>query len=181
MDAKLLQVLKEAKKIATVRAWNLPISRKNAVHVARFIKYLPLEKAKRYLQEVIELKRAVPYFRYNRDIPHRRELEGPVPIGRYPVKVSKYFLKLLNSLEKNAQFLGLNTQKLIIIHAAAHKGTTLYTYKRRKKAKVLVRKKSTHVEIVGMEIEQYDPNKRYSRKALKKLVKEILKEWSQKQ
>lgn len=175
MDAKLIEALREAKKIAVVRSWNLPISRKNSVHVARFIKYLPLEKAKRYLEEVIELKRPVPFFRYNRDIPHRKGLEGPVKAGRYPVKVAKYFLKLLNSLEKNAQFLGLNTQKLIIIHAAAHKGTTVYGRIRR----WIVRRKRTHVEIIAMEIEQYDPNKRYSRKALKNLVKNVLKEWYQ--
>jgi len=175
MDAKLIQELKKSKKIVIVKGTNLPISRKNSVHVARFIKYLPLPKAKKYLREVIAMKRAVPFFRYNRDIPHRKELEGPVKAGRYPVKVAKYFLKLLNSLEKNAQFLGLNTEKVIIIHASAHKGITppaRMDYRGR-----IIRGKRTHIEIIGMEIEQYDPSKRYSRKALKKLVKEILKEW----
>ncbi len=161
---------------------NLPISRKKSVEIARFIKYLPLEKAKQYLQEVIELKRPVPFRRYKRDIPHRKELQGYV-IGRYPVKPAKYFLKLLHSLEKNAEYKGLDKSKLIIIHAAAHKGTTMY-----KPGKLWIRvrrRKATHVEIVAAVIDKYDPSKRYKRKELEKLVKEFLQEirekWSQKQ
>jgi len=176
MDAKLLGELKSAKKIAVVRAWNLPISRKNSVHVARAIKYLPLEKAKKYLEDVIAKKRSIPFFRYNRDIPHRNDLNGPIKAGRYPEKVARHFLRLLNSLEKNAQYSGLNTNKLLIIHAAAHKGTTVWGRIRMK----TVRRKRTHVEIVAMEVEQYDSGKRYSRKALKRLVENVLKEWSQK-
>jgi len=176
MDAKLMEELRSAKKIAVVRAWNLPISRKNSVHVARVIKYLPLNKAKKYLEDVITKRRSIPFFRYCRDIPHRKDLNGPIKFGRYPEKVAKYFLRLLNSLEKNAQYLGLNTNKLIIIHAAVHKGTTVWGRIRMR----TVRRKRTHVEIVAMEIEQYDPEKRYSRKALKRLVGDVLKEWSQK-
>jgi len=176
MNTQLVQELKSAKKIAIVRSWNLPISRKHSVHVARAIKYLPIHKAKNYLEDVINLKRSIPCFRYNRDIGHKTDLQGSVKAGRYPQKVARYFLKLLNSLEKNAQELGLNTSKLIIIHAAAHKGTTVPGRIRMNR----VRRKRTHVEIYAMEIEQYDPSKRYSRKALKRLVENVLKEWSQK-
>ena len=175
MDAKLIQELKKSKKIAMARGFNLPISTKSSVHVARYIKFLPLNKAKRILKEVIEKRRAIPYFRYNRDIPHRKELDGPVKSGRYPVKVAKYFLRLLNSVEKNAQFLGLNTEKMIIIHSAAYKGVkppARMDYRGR-----IIRGKSTHIEIIAMEVDQYDPSKRYSRKAFKKLIKDILKEW----
>jgi large subunit ribosomal protein L22 len=176
MDAKLVQELKSARKIAVVRAWNLPISRKNSVHVARAIKYLPLDKAKRYLEDVLSKKRSIPFFRYNRDVAHRSDLQGPVKSGRYPEKVVKHFLRLLNSLEKNAQALGLNTDKLIIIHAAAHKGTTVPGRIRMNR----VRRKRTHVEIIAMEIEQYESGKRYSKKALKRLVENVLQQWSQK-
>ncbi len=175
MDAKLLEKLRESKKITRVVGWNLPISRKASVHIARYIKYLPLKTAKRYLEEVIELRRSVPYFRYNRDVGHRSDAQG-IPMGRYPKKAAQHFLKLLDSLEKNALDLGLDPNKLVIIHAAAHKGTTI----RGRIRKWIVTRKRTHIEIIAMEIQELEEGKRYSRKALEALVKSILKEWSQK-
>lgn len=175
MDAKLIEELKKAKKMVSVRGWNLPISWKVSYNISRYIKYLPVEKAIKRLEEVIELKRAIPYWRYNRDIPHRSNIDGGIKQGRYPVKASKYFIKLLKSLEKNAEKLGLDKNKLIIVFSSAYKGNTRPL--KLNKGGYLVRGKSTHVEIYAMEIEQYDPNKRYKRKELKNLVKNILKEW----
>jgi len=157
-------------KLARVFGKNLPISFKKSVEVARFIKYLPIHLAKKYLQEVIELKRPVPFRRYKRDVPHRRELQG-YPVGRYPVKVCKYFLKLLNSLEKNAQFLGLDTSRLFIIHASAHKGPKILGRIRTR----TVERKNTHVLLIGAVIEKYDPNKKYKRKQLEEMCKEFIR------
>jgi len=178
MNTKLISMLKEQKKIVTVKSYNLPISRKKTVNLAKYIKYLPLKIAKRYLEEIIEKKRAVPYYRYNRDIPHRRNIDAKIKQGRYPVKSAKYMLKLLNSLEKNAINLGLDPSKILILYILVNKGNRTplkINYEGRR-----VRRKSTHIEVYGIFIDQFDPSKKYKRKELKALVESIIKEWLQK-
>jgi len=178
MNAKLISILKSQKKLVTVRSHNLPISRKKTVNLARYIRYLPLKTAEKYLEEIIEMKRAVPYYRYNRDIPHRRNIDGEIKQGRYPVKSAKYLLKLLRSLEKNAINIGLDPSKIILIHVLVNKGNTTpikINYGGRR-----VRRKTTHIEIYGVFADQYDPSKKYKRKELKALIKSLIKEWLQK-
>jgi len=178
MNAKLISILKSQKKLVVVRSHNLPISRKKTVNLAKYIRYLPLKTAERYLEEIIEMKRAVPYYRYNRDIPHRRNIDGKVKQGRYPVKSAKYMLKLLTSLEKNAINMGLDPSKIILLHVLVNKGNTApikINYEGRR-----VRRKTTHIEIYGVFVEQYDPSKKYKRKELKALIKSLIKEWLQK-
>ena len=98
-----------------------PISPKHAVELAREIRGMLLSEAKVFLEDIISMRRAVPFKRYNRKIPHRRGLYKWYA-GRYPVKAAKYFLKLLDNLENNADFKGLDTARLKIIHCIALKG-----------------------------------------------------------
>ncbi len=178
MNAKLISLLKEQKKLVIIKSHNLPISRKKTVNIAKYIKYLPLRTAKRYLEEVIEKKRAIPYYKYNRDTPHRKNIDAKIKQGRYPVKPAKYLLKLLNSLEKNAINLGLDPSKIILLYILVNKGNTppiKINYEGRR-----VRRKSTHVEIYGVFVDQFDPSRKYKRKELKGLIKSLIKEWLQK-
>jgi len=178
MNAKLISILKSQKKLVVVRSHNLPISRKKTVNLARYIRFLPLRTAKRYLKEIIEMKRAVPFYRYNRDIPHRRNIEGKIKQGRYPVKSAKYLLKLLESLEKNAINMGLDPSKIILLYILVNKGNTAplkINYEGRR-----VRRKTTHIEIYGVFVDQFDPSKKYKRKELKALMESLIKEWLQK-
>ena len=103
------------------------ISPKAAVEVCREIKGMRLEEARKYLEEVAAMKRPVPFKRYVKDIGHRRELRG-WKIGRYPAKVARYLLKLLDNLENNAIDKGLDPSRLRIIHACALKGRKIRKY-----------------------------------------------------
>ena len=49
-------------------------------------------------------------------------------MGRYPVKAAKYILKVLRNARNNAENQGLDPEKLVIVHAAAHKGRYLKRY-----------------------------------------------------
>lgn len=107
-----------------------PISWKEAYEVCKILRGMMLNEAKELLKKVIELKEPVPYTRYKLGIAHKRGLakkwsEWKSPIGRFPVKVSKYILKLLENVENNASNKGLNTEKLKIVHIAAHRGPYL--------------------------------------------------------
>ncbi|MFP3132780.1 MAG: 50S ribosomal protein L22 [Nitrososphaeria archaeon] len=102
------------------------VSPKEAREVANYIKGMSLDRAKQVLQEVIEKKRIVPFKRYHRKVAHHK-VEG-FYAGRYPVKAAKYFLKLLENLESNALYKGLDVSRLIIIHTSAYPGRKLVRY-----------------------------------------------------
>jgi len=73
---------------------------------------------------VIALRRPVPFRRFKKKVPHRRGLQG-FCTGRFPVKAAKQILRILKDVEANAEFKGLNTEKLKLIHAAAYPGMKL--------------------------------------------------------
>jgi large subunit ribosomal protein L22 len=102
------------------------VSPKEAREVANYIKGMSLDRAKQVLQEVIEKKRIVPFKRYHHKVAHHK-VEG-FYAGRYPVKAAKYFLKLLENLESNALYKGLDVSRLIIIHTSAYPGRKLVRY-----------------------------------------------------
>ncbi len=105
-----------------------PISFKEAYEVCKVLRGMMLNEAKELLQRVIELKEPIPYTRYKLGIAHKSGLserwpEWKTPIGRFPVKVAKYILKLLENVENNAvNVKGLNADRLKIVHIAAHRG-----------------------------------------------------------
>ena len=48
--------------------------------------------------------------------------------GRYPQKAARYILKVLKNLEANAEYKGLDVDKLVIVHAQAKKGRVIKRY-----------------------------------------------------
>ena len=106
---------------------DLRISPKAAREICNYIRGMNLQKAKEVLREVIELKRAIPYRRHKKKIPHRRGLQG-FYAGRYPVKAAEAILKVLEAVEANAEFKGLYTDRLKIIHIAAQRGPVIRKY-----------------------------------------------------
>ena len=117
----------------------LPISYKHSYEVCNFIKNKNIADAKKILESVVEKKVAVPYKRFDFDLSHKKKI-GP---GRFPEKTSLELIKLLESVEANAQFKGLNTSNLVIIHMSAHKAGKAWHYGRFSRRKM----KRTHVEI----------------------------------
>jgi large subunit ribosomal protein L22 len=105
---------------ARAQAIEADISPKHSVEICREIRGLELQKAKDYLKDVIDMKRALPFKRYNHGVGHRKG-KGMGP-GRYPQKAAKVFLKVLEDCESNAEYSGLNTDALFIKHISAHRG-----------------------------------------------------------
>ena len=134
----------EEEHIAKAAGRALPISTKQSIEICAFIRHIPLEKAKKKLVEVINKKSAIPFKRFNGDVGHRK---GKIAAGRYPEKASGYILKLLETVEANAQFKGLNTSNLLIIHICAHKAANQWHYGRQRRRKM----KRTNVEVVVKE------------------------------
>jgi large subunit ribosomal protein L22 len=108
--------------IARAKANELNMSPKHSIEIATFIRHQRVNDAIAYLNEVVALKKAIPFRRFNRNVAHKRGLPGNWDAGRYPVKASKAYIRLLESAKKNAEYVGLDAENLEIIHALAQRG-----------------------------------------------------------
>jgi large subunit ribosomal protein L22 len=110
----------------TVRATGkeMRISFKDSVEICREINGKRLSFAKKFLSDVVEFERAVPYKRFKKGLAHRRGLFKACS-GAYPQKAATHILKLLENSEANAEFKGLDTERLFVKHIQAKKGRVL--------------------------------------------------------
>jgi len=111
-------------KTAIASGREMDISHKHAREICKEIKGKNLDKAKEYLEEVGKLKKSVPFRRHHKKVGHRSDLTG-WHTGRYPEKAAKKILEILESVEKNAEYKGLQVDKLKIIHASGYPGRKL--------------------------------------------------------
>ncbi|MCB2171588.1 50S ribosomal protein L22 [archaeon] len=111
-------------KTAIASGRDLRIKPKTAREICNHIKGMKLEEAKTFLVDVIDKKQAVPYYRYRGKVPHRKQLSGH-DAGRFPEKAAGEILKILDSVEANAEFKGLYADRLKIVHMAAHRGRVI--------------------------------------------------------
>ena len=132
----------DEKKMARARLNNVSASFKISINIANMLRYKTTARAKTILNEVIGLKTAVPYKRFNMDVAHKKSI-GP---GRYPVKPAKEMLSLIKLAEANAANKGLSSD-LKIIHLAAQKGTTQWHHGRQSRRQM----KACHIEIAVCE------------------------------
>ncbi len=123
---------------ATVNGKDMPISTKHSIEICNFIRGKNLLKSKEFLSKVLEKKKAVPFKRFNRDMGHRPGSVGP---GRYPQKATSIILKLLESLEVNAQNKGLDTASLYLKTVIPNKGSNVWHYGRQRRRRM----KLTHI------------------------------------
>ena len=101
------------------------ISHKHARETATAIKGLTIEKARDYMLSVIAKERAIPFRRFKNQVGHRSD--PGMMSGRYPEKTAGEFLKLLDNLESNAEYKGMDMDRLKIINATTHKGVVIKT------------------------------------------------------
>lgn len=137
---------------------DLSISTKHSVEICRFIKKKKLSKAKELLNNVLKMKMAVPYRRYTWDLAHKKSTSGP---GRYPIKAVKEILGLIEAVEANAQFKGMNTGNLVIEHICAHQASRPWHFGRQRRRKM----KRTHIEIIAKEEAKKQEDKKEMKKA----------------
>jgi len=116
-DAKK-EVSKEKPKIkkefAVVRAPSVHMSKRHGMYICSFIKGKSVDKAISELDDVIILKRAIPF---KGEIPHRK---GNIMSGRYPVAAAKIFIPMLKNLKGAILFNGMDITKSKISSAYAN-------------------------------------------------------------
>ncbi len=74
-----------------------------------------MKKPENFLEDVLSKKIAVPYRRYHNEVAHRSNIRDGFCSGRYPNKATSEFLKLLDNLESNAEYKGMDLDRLKII------------------------------------------------------------------
>ena len=127
------------------------ISHKHAREIAVAIKGLTIEKARDYLQSVIVHKRSIPFRRFKNQVGHRTD--PGVMSGRYPEKAVTEALKLLDNLESNAEYKGMDLDRLKIINATVHKGRLLKRFIPRAMGRSSPKNDAlVHVEFVAQEV-----------------------------
>ena len=131
----------------------LRVSPKHAREVCKTRKGLKLDQAKEYLQQVVLQKKPVPFRRYKKKVGHRHGIEK-ASAGRYPVKTAQKVLSVLESAEVNAEYKGLDVERLRVIHASAYPGMKIKRYIQRAFGRSSPRFETLcHVELVLEEIE----------------------------
>ncbi len=148
--------LYDEKKIAKAVKYDIPVSIKIMSETVRVIRGKKLEDARRILEDVVKLKKPIPFRRYHGKIPHKHGLSNEYgwPAGRYPVKAARYLLELLREVEANAENKGLDKEKLVIYHIAAHKAPTLKRYMPRAFGRATAKfRRMCHVEIIVKEVD----------------------------
>ena len=127
------------------------ISHKHAREVAVAIKGLTIEKARDYLQAIINKERAVAFRRYNNQVGHRSD--PGMMSGRYPQKTANEFIKVLDNLESNAEYKGMDLDRLKIVNATVHKGVLVKRFIPRAMGRATPKNNVlTHVELVAQEV-----------------------------
>jgi len=156
-------------QIAKAYAPEQRMSWKKSVEVARFIKGMTLKQAKAWLEDVVKLKKPVPIKTFKKKQAHHATPWEGWPVAKWPVKVAKRYLQLLENLENNAKFKGLDVERLVIIHAAAHKGIKIPNIMPRAFGRATrFDEETVNVEIIAAELPKEVVPKRYKLNLVKR-------------
>jgi len=92
---------------AAARGSNLRVHFKNTRETACNIKGMPLRKAQKFLQDVIEKKQAVAFRRYTGGVGRHAQAKAHKKVAgaqcRWPKKSCEFLLSLLKNAESNAE------------------------------------------------------------------------------
>ncbi|MCR4335893.1 MAG: 50S ribosomal protein L22 [archaeon] len=154
MVKKTMQIQKiNSKKTAQAMMKNKPVSLKYSVEIMSNIKGKRIDKSLAWLQRIINEEEFLPLRKYNKKIGHKKgDSKGFTKIGRYPKRCLAAFVELLESVQANADYKGLDSENLLITHVFASQGFQRTSYQSQGRISGKRRQsKSAHLEIVVME------------------------------
>ncbi|RZC70293.1 hypothetical protein C5167_033419 [Papaver somniferum] len=105
-------------KSCKARGSDLRVHFKNTRETAFSLRKMPLVKAKRYLEDVLAHKQAIPFRRFCGGVGRTAQAKNRHSNGqgRWPAKSAKFILDLLKNAESNADVKGLDVDSLYISH-----------------------------------------------------------------
>ena len=147
-------IVRDKKRTARALISNSPISVKYATEICNQIKTKPVNKVIKWLEKIIAHEDYLPLKRYHLKVGHRKgEAKSGEKAGRYPKKTATEFIKLLKLAKSNADFKGLDAEKLLIVHAFAVMGINRYSYQPKGRISGKVRRRNaTNIEVIVQEM-----------------------------
>ncbi|KAF7490941.1 60S ribosomal protein L17 [Sarcoptes scabiei] len=164
-------------KSCKARGSNLRVHFKNTRETAQAIKKMPLKRAQRYLKNVIAKQEIVPFRRFNGGVGRKAQVKAwPMATqGRWPKKSAEFLLQLLRNAESNADFKGLDVERLVIEHIMVNRAPKMRRRTYRAHGRINPYMSSPcHIEVVLAEKDQIvakgqdddAPKKKLSKKKL---------------
>jgi large subunit ribosomal protein L22 len=152
-DYSFVEQKYDAERLAKASGRDLRIKPKDAREICAVIKGMKIDRAKSYLEKVIQIKQAVPFRRHKKKQAHRKDLKQfKWYAGRYPQKAAARIYEILSAAESNAEYKGLDIEVCRIIHAATHRGRIIKRYIPRAHGRSTAKYRHlSHVEIVVYE------------------------------
>ena len=137
-------------KSAKAYGYELHCSRKDSMNLAEAIRGMKIEPAKKYLQEIIDMKRPLPAVFHNGKRAHQKGI-GP---GSFPQKAARYMLKTLENAENNAEYKGFDVENMKISHISTYGGRIIKGIMPRAHGRATDKNtKTTNIEIILEEVE----------------------------
>ena len=137
-------------KTAKAYGYELHCSRKDSMNLAHVIRGMKTEGAKKYLQEIIDMKRPLPAVFHNRKRAHQKGI-GP---GSFPQKAAKYMLKTLENAENNAEYKGFDVENMKISHISTYGGRVIRGIMPRAQGRATDKNtKTTNIKIIMEEVD----------------------------
>ena len=109
----------DVNKTAKARGSDLRVHFKNTAETARAVRGMSLNKAKAYMEAVMDHKRCIPFLRFNGGVGRTAQAKNEgnkIGQGRWPKKSCQYVLDLLKNAEANAEMKGLDTENMYVSH-----------------------------------------------------------------
>ena len=131
--------------VARARGLELPISPKKTYEILNAIRGLSVDRATTVLEDAIALRHAIPFRRYNQETAHH---VGTGP-GRYATKVARNVLQVLENAKENAEYEGLDADRLFVKVAASSRGRIRKANMPRAHGRATAwHEQTTHIEII---------------------------------
>jgi large subunit ribosomal protein L22 len=111
----------QKEKTARAQGHEMHVSPRHCVEICRELRGRSLEEAKSYLETITKMKTPVPFKRHSSGVGHRAGMRG-WDAGRYPQKAARDILTVLRNAEANAEYQGLDTDQMFIVHSLARTG-----------------------------------------------------------
>lgn len=137
-------------KSAKAYGFEIHCSPKDSMNLAYAIKGMKTENAKKFLEEIIEMRRPLPAAFHKRKLAHQKGI-GP---GSYPQKAASKMLKILENAENNAEYKGFDVENMKISHISTYKGRIIRGIMPRAQGRATDKnKQTTNIEIILEEVE----------------------------
>lgn len=115
-----------AAKSCKARGSNLRVHFKNTCETANAIRKMPLKRAVAYLKNVVNHKECVPFRRFNGGVGRCAQAkQWGTTQGRWPKKSAEFLLQMLRNAESNADYSGLDVDRLVIEHIQVNRAACL--------------------------------------------------------